>query len=99
MRNSSPERRASERRPVALPVHVRLEKIPWFEEAVTMDVSAEGLRFLSSRQYACGQELFVSFERSVLAPWPSRTEQHSKVVRVEAFPETPALAVTVQRLL
>lgn len=70
---SVPERRASERCPIALPVHVRLGKVPWFEEAVTMDVSAEGLRFLSNREYQCGHELLVSFEPRVSAPWPSAT--------------------------
>ena len=32
-----PERRASPRHALAVPVRVRLEKIPWFEEAMTLD--------------------------------------------------------------
>jgi hypothetical protein len=92
------ERRASERRPIALPVHVRPRNIPWFEEAMSMDISAEGLRFLSSREYQRGQELFVTFEPSIAAPWPPATEHRSTVVRIEAVPGSPALAVTVCRL-
>ena len=93
------ERRTSERRPIALPVRVRWGKVPWFEEAMTVDVSAEGLRFLSTREYPCGDELLVSFDPAVSAPWPSATEHRAKVVRVEPLPESPALAVTVRRLV
>jgi len=93
------ERRATERRPIALPVRVRWGKVPWFEEAMTVDVSAEGLRFLSNREYPCGDELLVSFDPAVSAPWPSATEHRAKVVRVEPLPESPALAVTVRRLV
>jgi hypothetical protein len=121
------ERRATERRPIALPVRVRWRKVPWFEEAMTVDVSAEGLRFLrvrvrwrkvpwfeeamtvdvsaeglrflSNREYPCGDELLVSFDPAVSAPWPSATEHRAKVVRVEPLPESPALAVTVRRLV
>src|SRR5438270_3464524 len=49
------ERRHSPRWPLAIPVRVRPEHIPWFEEAMTMDVSANGLRFLSSREYQSGE--------------------------------------------
>ena len=93
------ERRASGRRPIALPVRVHWRKVPWFEEAMTVDVSAEGLRFLSNREYRCGDELLVSFDPAVSAPWPSATEHRAKVVRVEPLPESPALAVTVRRLV
>lgn len=93
------ERRASERRPIALPVRVRWRKVPWFEEAMTVDVSAEGLRFLSNREYECGAELLVSFDPAVSAPWPSAIEHRAKIVRVEPLPESPALAVTVRRLV
>lgn len=94
--DSRSERRVSERRPVALPVHVRWGKIPWFEEAMTVDVSDEGLRFLSNREYEGGDELLVSFEPTVSAPWPAAREHRAKVVRVESLPDSPALAVTVR---
>src|SRR5215467_8051406 len=34
-----PERRASPRRLLAIPIHVRPERVPWFEEAMTLDFS------------------------------------------------------------
>lgn len=92
------ERRASRRRPLAVPVRVRPQHIPWFEEAMTMDISSEGLRFLSRREYAPGQPLFVSFEAFASAPWPGSGEFLSQVVRVEPVAQSPALAVTVTRV-
>jgi hypothetical protein len=91
------ERRGSPRRPLAVPVHVRLEQVPWFEEAMTMDVSAQGLRFLSSREYAMDANLLVSFEPLASVPWPTGTEVASRVVRIEAVPHSSALAVTIAR--
>ena len=63
------ERRSSARRRLAVPIRVRAGNIPWFEEAMTLDVSADGLRFLSSREYRSGEHLFVSFESLTSAPW------------------------------
>jgi len=92
-----PERRESPRRPLAVPVRVRPEHIPWFEEAMTIDVSAHGLRFLSSREYQEGERLLVSFEPMASAPWPTASETATRVVRIEAVPESAALAVTIVR--
>jgi hypothetical protein len=92
-----PERRGSPRRPLALPVRVRPKHIPWFEEAMTIDVSAHGLRFLSSREYEQGALLLVSFEPTALAPWPATSETVARVVRIETVPESAALAVTIVR--
>lgn len=92
------ERRASPRRTLAMPVHVRPERMPWFEEAMTLDVSGEGLRFVSNREYALSDRLLVSFDPHALAPWHSTTEIRARIVRVERLPESSALAVTVQRL-
>jgi hypothetical protein len=91
------ERRDSPRRPLALPVRVRLEHIPWFEEAMTIDVSAHGLRFVSSREYQEGQRLLISFEPTTSGPWSSASETAARVVRIEALPESAALAVTIAR--
>jgi PilZ domain len=91
------ERRHSPRRPLAIPVRVRPEHIPWFEEAMTMDVSAHGLRFLSTREYQEGQRLLVSFEPTASAPWPTTSETTARVLRIERVPETAALAVTISR--
>jgi PilZ domain len=91
------ERREIPRRAVALPVRVRPEHVPWFEEAMTIDVSAHGLRFLSSREYQEGDRLLVSFEPTGSAPWPVALETAARVLRIEAMPESTALAVTIIR--
>jgi PilZ domain len=93
------ERRKSPRRLLALPIRVRQEHVPWFEETMTLDVSTEGLRFLSNREYEAGQHLIVSFEPSALAlPWPGAAEFRSLVIRVDPVPQSPALAVTIHRV-
>jgi hypothetical protein len=92
------ERRTSPRSLVAVPIRVRLEHVPWFEEAMTMEASNEGLRFVSCREYELGQYLIVSFEDAVLSPWPVAAEFRSLVVRVDPLPQSPALAVTIYRL-
>jgi hypothetical protein len=91
------ERRGSPRRPLALPVRVRPEHIPWFEEAMTMDVSAHSLRFLSSREYQVGDRLLLSFEATASAPWPVASETSACVLRIESVPDSTALAVTIVR--
>jgi hypothetical protein len=92
------ERRASPRRRVALPIHVRARDIPWFEEAMTVNVSSEGMLFLSSREYEPGQQLFLSFGASAFVPWSSAGEFRSTVVRVEPVPRSSALAITIRRV-
>jgi hypothetical protein len=91
------ERRNSPRRALAIPVRVRPRYIPWFEEAMTMDISAQGLRFLSSREYQEGDSLLVSFEPTASAPWPTASETAARVLRIESVPESAALAVTISR--
>ena len=91
------ERRASPRRPLAIPLRVRLEHVPWFEEAMTIDVSAQSLRFLTTREYAPNANLLVSFEPLASVPWPTDTEVATRVVRIESIPQSSALAVTVTR--
>jgi hypothetical protein len=91
------ERRESPRRALALPVRVRPERVPWFEEAMTTDVSAHGLRFLSSREYQEGDRLLVSFEPTASAPWPTVSETAARVLRIEAVPDSASLAVTIVR--
>jgi hypothetical protein len=92
------ERRANLRRRMALPMHARLEDIPWFEEAMTVDVSAEGVLFLGSREYQAGQYLLVSFGASAFAPWPFARESRCVVVHVEFVSGSSALAVGVRRV-
>src|ERR1700730_811511 len=91
------ERRGRPRRALALPVRVRPEHVPWFEEAMTIDVSAHGLRFLSNREYQEGARLLVSFEPTALAPWPTNEETAARVSRIEAVPESAVLAVAIVR--
>jgi hypothetical protein len=92
---SEPERRSSPRRALAVPVRVRPETIPWFEEAMTIDFSANGVRFRSHREYAPGDYLRVKFEGSTPTPWPGTGEFRSMVVRVVPAPDTFALDVSV----
>ncbi len=91
------ERRCSPRTPLAVPLRVRLEHVPWFEEAMTIDVSAQGLRFLSNREYLPGANLLVSFDSSASVPWPTGIEVPSRVARIEAVPQSSSLAVTISR--
>jgi PilZ domain len=91
------ERRDSPRLPLAIPVRVRLGHIPWFEEAMTIDISTHGLRFLSSREYREGERLLVSFEPAASGPWPAGSETAARVVRIEPVPNAAALAVTIFR--
>jgi hypothetical protein len=93
------ERRGSPRRALAAPVRVRPEHVPWFEEAMTIDVSAHGLRFLSNREYSEGARLLISFELTALAPWPVAAETAVRVLRVDPLPGTSALGVAIVREL
>jgi PilZ domain-containing protein len=89
------ERRASTRQRLAVPVRVRPENVPWFEETMTIDCSAEGLKFRSNREYSPGQFLVVSFESADTSPWPGAAELLLLVVRIDVEPESPALNVAL----
>ena len=91
------ERRASPRRPFLVPVRVRTEHVPWFEETMTIDCSGDGLRFRSNREYARGEFLIVSFESAATSPWLGVTESLLRVVRVESEPDVAELHVAVCR--
>jgi hypothetical protein len=93
-----PERRGSQRRALAVPVRVRPQSIPWFEEAMTIDFSQTGLRFRSHREYEPGDYLRVAFEDSASTPWHGVGEFRSQVVRVTPAPDASALDVSVCRL-
>ena len=93
-----PERRGSPRRALAVPVRVRPEKIPWFEEAMTIDFSVRGMRFRSHREYQLGDQLKITFVDSTPTPWLGTGEFRSTVVRVVPAPDTFALDVSVCRL-
>jgi hypothetical protein len=91
------ERRAAPRRAMVVPVRVRTEQMPWFEETMTIDCSADGLKFRSNREYARGEFLIVSFEGAATSPWLGVTESLLMVVRIESEPDVAELQVAVCR--
>jgi hypothetical protein len=93
-----PERRGSVRRTLAIPVRVHPELIPWFEEAMTIDISTKGIRFRGHREYDLGEHLKITFADASSAPWHGAGEILSEVVRVASVPESAALDVSVRRV-
>jgi len=93
-----PERRGSVRKTLAIPVRVHPERIPWFEEAMTVDVSRKGMRFHSQREYALGEHLKIAFGDPASAPWHGASEFASEVVRVASVPGRATLDVSVRRM-
>jgi PilZ domain len=91
------ERRTSPRQQLAVPVRVRPEHVPWFEETMTIDCSGDGLKFRSNREYTPGQLLVISFESADTSPWPVTGESVLMVVRIEREPQSPTLNVAVCR--
>jgi hypothetical protein len=91
------ERRASARQQLAVPIQVRPEHVPWFEETMTIDCSAEGLKFRSNREYSPGEYLVISFESVDTSPWQVAVELVLMVARVERVSESPTLNVAVCR--
>jgi PilZ domain len=91
------ERRAAPRRVMVVPVRVRTERMPWFEETMTIDCSADGLKFRSNREYNRGEFLIVSFEGAATSPWLGVTESLLMVVRIESEPDVAELQVAVCR--
>jgi hypothetical protein len=92
------ERRGSARRALAVPVRVHPERIPWFEEAMTIDISAKGMRFRSHREYELRDHLKIVFQDGASAPWRGTGEFLSEVVRVASVPGSAALDVSVCRV-
>jgi len=91
------ERRSNPRSQLSLPVRIRTSYMPWFEEAMTLDVSAESLRFLSNRVYQPGDSLFISFDPPTSSPWSDAAESPVRIVRVEPTNVGGALQVIVRR--
>lgn len=91
------ERRANARQQLAVPIQVRPEHVPWFEETMTIDCSADGLKFRSNREYRPGEYLVISFESVDTSPWQVAAELVLMVARVERVSESPALNVAVCR--
>jgi hypothetical protein len=95
---SEPEKRSGTRKALAIPVRVHPERIPWFEEAMTIDISAKGMRFRSQREYAPGDHLKIAFADPASAPWHGTGEFLSEVVRVTPLAGSVALDVSVCRV-
>ena len=93
-----PDRRGNMRKALAIPVRVHPERIPWFEEAMTIDISPKGIRFRSQRGYQPGERLNIAFEDSASAPWTGAREFLSQVVRVAPVAGSAALDVSVRRV-
>lgn len=84
-------------RNVALPIRVRPEHIPWFEEAMTVEVSAEEIRFVSHREYAPGDTLLVTFVGKDSRPWPGNGDTPAQIVKIDTLPKAAAVLVTIRR--
>lgn len=91
------ERRGSPRRSLAMPIRVRPENVPWFEEAMSLDVSPRGMRFRSQRDYAMGDLLRITLEDASSAALPGSGEFRARVVRVAPAADGVALEVSVCR--
>jgi hypothetical protein len=54
---------------ISLPIRVRPQHVPWYEEAMTTEVAHDRLKFLTNREYKFGEKLLVSFGAKNEAPW------------------------------
>jgi hypothetical protein len=93
-----PERRGSVRKVLAIPIRVHPERIPWYEQAMTIDISAKGMRFRSHREYSLGDQLKIAFEDPASAPWHGAGEFLSEVVRIALAPGGVAVDVSIRRV-
>ena len=84
---------------VSVPIRVRPRHILWPEEAMTLDVSNELLRFVSNREYAPGDTLLVSFVSRETRPWPGIGETAGEIVKVEKVPQSASLVITLKRVV
>lgn len=82
---------------IALPIHVRLEHIPWPEEAMTVEVEPDKLKFLTNREYILGQRLLISFVSGREAPWAGDGEWETRVTGIEMESGKESMHVTVQK--
>ena len=78
---------------------VRPRHILWPEEAMTLDVSNELVRFVSNREYALGDTLLVSFVSRETRPWPGIGETAGEIVKVEKVPQSASLVITLKRVV
>lgn len=84
-------------RPLALPIRVRPEHIPWHEEAMTLEIAPGKLKFMTNREYSFGERLRVAFVTRGDAPWSGDQEWDAEVTGIEMAAESDSLLVTVRR--
>jgi hypothetical protein len=82
---------------ISLPIRVRPLHVPWHEEAMTLEVSRDKLKFVTNRQYAFGQQLLVSFGAGGEAPWSGDGEWETQVTGIEMEAGSESLCVTVRK--
>jgi PilZ domain len=82
---------------IALPIRVRPQNIPWHEEAMTIEVSPEKLKFVTHREYAFGQRLLISFVSGSETLWVGDGEWITQVTGIEMEAGSDSLIVTVRK--
>lgn len=82
---------------IALPIRVRPASVPWHEEVMTMEVSADKVKFVTNREYTFGERLLVSFDSRSDAPWSGDGEWEGEVSGIEMDASSDAVTVTVRR--
>lgn len=85
LNNAKPavERRLSPRVVIGVPVSVREPFCPWPEETMTLDLSTDGLAFVTPRIYTVGDTLKVAILPGVTpSGWSSPGEISARVIRV-----------------
>jgi len=81
---------------IFLPIRVRPENVPWHEEAMTVEVSPEKLKFVTNREYFFGQRLRIAFA-SGEAPWSGDSEWLAQVTGIEMEAGKESVSVTVRK--
>ncbi|HEU0367921.1 MAG TPA: PilZ domain-containing protein [Candidatus Acidoferrum sp.] len=95
--NHSTDKKNGAGRNIALPIRVRPRSMPWHEEAMTMEVSPEKLKFVTHREYSFGQQLLVSFDARSDAPWAGDQEWEGQVTGIEMDADSDSVTVTVRK--
>jgi hypothetical protein len=93
------EKRNGVGKSIALPIRVRPRDVPWHEEAMTLEISTEELKFLTRREYTFGERLLVAFVSPSDAPWSGSNEWETEVTGIQAETGSDSLRVTVSKKL
>jgi hypothetical protein len=91
------EKRNGAGRSIALPIRVRPRDVPWHEEAMTLEISTEELKFLTHREYAYGERLLVAFVSPANTPWGGDNEWETEVTGIQTEAGSDSLRVTVSK--